>query len=297
MTQSPQFIAAYRYHRANGSNATAAHTRAHVDTAASVTRYPSDSIGTMGAPCDGGLRWTEDARATGLRFVGFADQLIERLGHGWFSDVDGDGDTYRGAVWQLPARKGRARYLAGYREGNETRSKGWHDAAYMSDHGAGRLDVSRIFQAARGENCADRDHYGTHRDAARAADSIANREAESAREYNEAWRDGSRFASLRETIADARREALALFADMRRARRSGFVATSDGLAIDTPICRALRRSIVELVAQISDARRDRDEFAERYEVGADAVPPPRGHWLQPLRDAFKDGASLVEATQ
>jgi len=60
-------------------------------------------------------RWIESTEKSGLRFVKYADEII-RLGHkGWYNRNDsGNADTYRGAVWQLPARKGCPVYVIGY---------------------------------------------------------------------------------------------------------------------------------------------------------------------------------------
>src|SRR5690554_4252161 len=62
-------------------------------------------------------RWCEDTAAAGLRFVGFADELVQfgAIDHkGWYTDPDGFGEVYRGAVWQLPARNGQCLYVAGF---------------------------------------------------------------------------------------------------------------------------------------------------------------------------------------
>lgn len=216
-------------------------------------------------PESDGLRWIERPAHMGLRFVGFCDELSQRgrnSHQGWYTDSDGTGETLRGAVWQVPARNGKPVYVAGYREGT-LHGRDWRDTATNDDSGAGCIDMRTLYIGT----ASDSDYYKLKRaygtgktEAASHADSIAERAAESACEYNDAWRDGSQYEGLREVIADARREALELFKNMRRARRSGFVMTSDGLAVETPICRALRRQISELVDRISEARRERAEL-------------------------------------
>src|SRR5690606_9843007 len=65
-------------------------------------------------------RWCEDTKDAGLRFVGFADELAPRaiMHKGWYANLDGSGEVYRGAVWQLPARGGQCIYVAGFPDPN-----------------------------------------------------------------------------------------------------------------------------------------------------------------------------------
>lgn len=70
---------------------------------------------------------------------------------GWFADEHGDGDTIRGIVFRLPHGRG---FLAGWS---------------MGERMASAIDYSRI--------------YDDERDAARAADSMAESTAEREREY------------------------------------------------------------------------------------------------------------------
>jgi hypothetical protein len=75
----------------------------------------------MGTP-EQGPRFSEDGRHAylptvaldGLRDVGHADDILPRsISHrGWFADANQD-ETYRGHVWQLPARKGEPVNIAG----------------------------------------------------------------------------------------------------------------------------------------------------------------------------------------
>lgn len=63
-----------------------------------------------------GNHWVENIDGS-LRFVGLAHDLI-RLAHaGWFLSEDGwSGETVAGAVWQLPAKNGKPRYVAGFQD-------------------------------------------------------------------------------------------------------------------------------------------------------------------------------------
>jgi hypothetical protein len=252
-------LSAYRYHRRLGHIADVALMSARRDVAAGVKRYPSDG-NIIGAPFGTKLRWIEDPTAAGLRFVGFADELAPRsVQHvGWLTDEEClDNSTLRGAVYQLPARDGRPVYVPAYREGS-CDGQQWRDTA------TGRVDTfGGPAAVAFGELiCGDRgglgDEYASFqenddvRDAARRADRIAELQAESEREYNEAWQAGSRFAELAETIAADRRASLALLREMKPERQR---------AADRPaICAALRERLESLLEDIREARERRAEL-------------------------------------
>ncbi len=133
----------YKYWRQLGRAPREALQRAALDYFRRDRRWPRDRrFGALGAPFGHDrLRWAEDPASIGLRFVGFADELVGRgrgIEHrGWYTDCDGLGETLRGAVYQLPGRKGRARYLAAYREGSEgMRGKAFACMAQCPDPGA-----------------------------------------------------------------------------------------------------------------------------------------------------------------
>ena len=63
------------------------------------------------------LRWIENASA-GLRVVGAADSIIRLRHTGWYLDPFGDGETARGYVLQLPARKGVSQYVPAILDAN-----------------------------------------------------------------------------------------------------------------------------------------------------------------------------------
>ena len=113
------------------------------------------------SPSDKGERWIENI-SEGLRFVGFADKLTHSIRHtGWFINEFHD-EAYRGAVYQLPARKGKALYVFGYAdpynedcafiEGSITDEE--KDAALRADDFAQiKAEAEQRFQAEESARC------------------------------------------------------------------------------------------------------------------------------------------------
>lgn len=128
---------------------------------------------------------------SGLRDAGESERAYYRDS---FAD-----ETYRGRVWQLPARNGETQFIAGYLD---------EPAAYV------RLDATRnritIFD--------DKD------DAMRAADHVAERDAEAEREHDERWQAArehdEKREDCRETMAKARAEARGLVLVLRELPQS-----------------------------------------------------------------------------
>jgi hypothetical protein len=214
------------------------------DVATGQKRYPAAPL-ALGRfkpqpPPLTGLRYFESAEQGGFRVVGFADE-ISRLDHeGWYSD-DCQEATFRGAVLQIPGRKGEARFLAAYQE---------------SDNGGFVVEIGPgdVFREARKDGCShdsSRD-LGAARDAALAADSFAEREAEKERNYRDAWSAGSQWAELGEEVKAARTAALAILAERR------------GLpALEKPaLCAAIRARVDSLIEEMSAARKKRQELTE-----------------------------------
>lgn len=170
------------------------------------------------------VRWVEHA-ADGLRLVGFADKIVGLRHMGWYTDEDGYGDTYRGVVYQLPSGGDGERFAYGY--------------ADPCNDGAALL-------------CFDLE--GSKEDAARAADQFAEIFAEEAREYSTAWGAGRRYEDLGEEIKEARKEALAIGAEMR-ANKSVQAPAS---------CNVLREKIISLYHQIKRARKEREDLIDSY---------------------------------
>lgn len=251
----------YKYWRQMGRAPREALQRAALDYFRRDRRYPRGRrFGAMGAPFGReGLRWADDPRAVGLRFVGFADDIAGRaIEHrGWYTDCDGCGEVLRGAVYQLPGRNGRTRYLAAYREGSEGK-RGWTDMGY---DGAAAIACREIFEAERGDSDAYYHYRGdapeAAREAARRADSIAETVARDQREYNEAWQAARRWSDLADDIAELRAQARQLVADMRAAIKSGVTAAPS-------ICAALRKSLRGLIEAAAELKTERESIAEGF---------------------------------
>lgn len=174
------------------------------------------------------VRWVENA-SCGLRLVGFADKIAPIDHQGWYTrDDDCDSDTYRGVVYQLPARNGLAMYVYGYADPNDD------DCALL---------------------CFD-DPKTEMSEAARAADRLAEIWAEHERDYHRAWDAGRCFAELGDQIADMRMQALQLAWELKEMRRRGvaYKATNE----------TLREKIKTLYRSIQRARKKRKQLVDDY---------------------------------
>lgn len=150
----------------------------------------------IGAPCRVGGelgRWYEDSALAGLRRVGTSDEIGVTDHRGWYMDPRGAGETVRGVVYQLPARNGRARYLAGYDDpfGN-----------------GGAFLACELFE--------DDDHEAAKREAAQRGGAIAERMAADERERAEAYEAG---AAARELAREAHEAGKAWVATLRKLRQ------------------------------------------------------------------------------
>jgi hypothetical protein len=191
--------------------------------------------------------WIENTESAGLRFVGYCDEICQSIRHtGWWTDEYGDRETLRGAVWQLPARRSVARYIAGYEDPDN------EGAAYVD------LDIVSFAPAISLSRRGDHANESAKRDAALRADSIAERIAESEREYNAAWQAGSRWSDLGDEIAKEREFLLALLVESRAERH----ATRETA---TPhICEAIRATVRRAVSHIGEMRKERAELFDQY---------------------------------
>lgn len=150
-----------------------------------------------------------------------------------FSDCSG---LVVGVVAQLPGRNGQARYVAGYRMGNEC------------GEGA-TFDLSKIYESP------GVDLLEAQREAARAADSMAESVAETERDYQAAWQAGSRWASLGWAIGKTRERLLDVLKERRAARD---IFGPDKFA---NLCAAIRAQISTGLDDIREARGEREELA------------------------------------
>lgn len=160
------------------------------------------------------------------RDVGDSSEILGRRYTGWYSDADGS-ETYVGHVWQLPARDGVPCYVAGYVEDMGGRD-GRRASGYVVLEHDGRGLVT----------------YDNKEDAARAADGLAESNAERAREYSERWREASR--------ADSDRE------DAREALRNARKEARDAIAAARELCGrdGVERVRAILADKVAAARRD-----------------------------------------
>jgi hypothetical protein len=240
---------AFTYWRQRNSKAARALELARVDLGEGKERYPSRVYG-WNRRDENGIAWVENLEHAGLRFVNHADEIV-RLNHkGWYADSFQD-SLYRGCVLQLPGRDGRARYLAAYADPD-------NESAY-------RVDASGFFIGDARVSSWDDDSGA--REAARAADSLAEREAESAREYNDAFHRGVQWSFCGDTIHDARRELAALRREVRAAKSLPGVHTA--------------KALVARCAQL------RDESRKAHERRAELA---NGYYDASTRAAFNEGA-------
>ncbi len=187
---------------------------------------------------------------------------------GWYDNPhgesfrDGSGLCF-GVVCRLPGRNGMARFVAGYQFGG-------HD-------GGPTLDLTTVYESPADSQWETPDAM---RDAARAADSLAEKAAEEEREYQTAWGAGSLYAGKVEEETAARAEALAILKERRDAR-----ATDPGAY--PALCAAIRGKVESLVDMIRESRDARAKLAS-----GDSDPFYFWPGDERLRDAFCEGAEL-----
>lgn len=247
---------AFKYWRERGKTAAKALELARDDVCNGKERYSAGVTGWNPASPDG-ARFIESVEGAGLRLVGYADEIV-RLNHkGWFCDTF-ESDVYRGVVMMLPGKNKLNRYLAGYEDPHNP--------------GTYRIDMARgIFEGLGSDYYPSNRHDdNAARDAARAADDFAEKEAESAREWDEAWQNGSRWADLRNDVTVWRKEALTLIREIKAA----------GKAFSPAICETLKDKLSDMRDKIADARKKMDELAN---FSAWAIQDG-------LHEVFNDGA-------
>lgn len=238
---------------------------------------------------DGGL-YVENPEAAGLRYVGTAEELAgrySRIPGGYYLDSDGFGETVTGVVYQMAGRNGRARFVAGHADPwNGKPGAGpaclWFGEIFESEPGAGA-------DLGRGE--------GAKAEAARAADSHAERMAEREREYRETYRAGQ---EARQKAAEARAEGVAWVAAVRGLR--GLFKARHGLGamgLDPDSVRAMIRASVSEVRALCESylesRADaRDMRAEtrpgRYGMGGRRFPPGLSEMQAAWAEGYESGA-------
>lgn len=255
----------------------------HVEYPAYISRHEDDSPRSSER-----LAFVYKPEAFGLREVGRV--MVDcggRNGYwdnsgrcGYYADECGDNLCY-GLVYQLPARDGKARFVAGYRF-----SEG--------DDGGAMVDFGTIFESAsafQGDSwSADvRDHEDAH-DAARSADSMAEREAGKEREYQTAWRAGNVYAETKAEIADdkalIRKSLTSRRALKTQAARAGLSLESDVYA---PLCDMIKSAVSNRLQNIEYCRDKIQRLADGdYYAGETYLQFYSGE--KRLREAFNEGA-------
>ena len=155
--------------------------------------------------------YVDDLSKSGLRLVGDAADILPHRAAGgcnWYADNHQDA-VIKSAVLQLPARNGAPRYVP---------------ATYCTDWD--------------GATCYPLDWYDTQEEAARAAASYAEQEAEQSRDYYARDRAEQDTAEAREEIHRINAEALALVREIKK----------QGRAFSPAICQALRGQLLEFMS-------------------------------------------------
>jgi hypothetical protein len=185
----------------------------------------------------------------GWRDVGDSADIISLRHAGWYSDADGS-ETYRGHVWQLPARDGSPRYVAGYTE-DQGGKFGTRAGGYV------------MLECERGALA----FYDDKEDAARAGDGLAERMAEDAREYSERWQEASGHASdrydARKDLKNARHAARVVVKALRETKdATGLDATRALLRDELAQRRDAMREALQRIAECSEKIADLDMTGE-----------------------------------
>lgn len=177
---------------------------------------------------------------------------------GYYGDND-SGNLCRAFVVQLRGRKGQAVFLPGFR-------------FEESDDSGLTIDTrGRAFESASGDNWEQ-----AEREAAKAADQLAESHAEREREYDSAWQAGRQWAELKEEEEGQRTQALAILAERRAAMGRAGLADSGFFAL----CDLIRASVAKACRRIAKSRAKRAELVDSI-------------YQAELRAAFCDGAELA----
>lgn len=247
------------------------------DVAAGINRYPAPVKGNaMRAGYDAdkpGSVYVENPERYGLRLVGRVvadcrrDVWDKRGNSGWYDNPYGEsfkggsGLIY-GLVYQLPAHKGQSRFVAAYQNG-------------ANDSGA-LIDFGTIYASGTGGTWGSAQDDDDARDAARAADSMAQRAAETEREYRTAWAAGARYSDESGDLQSIRQEIIGILAERRALKgTTGYPA----------LCKAITARVRDLLGDMSERRKIMRNLA-------DGEHSPLIFWPgdKRLAEAFNDGA-------
>ena len=169
-------------------------------------------------------RWIENTDV--LRFVGYSDEIVSLRNNGWFADSFQD-EVYRGAVWQLPARKGKSVYVYGYKDDNNP-----------------------------GSAIIDFDHTDEKKDAALRADSMAEYDAENSREYEAKDAAEQQISELQEEIADNKQEIKRLLAERRELKKQGLY--------NQTVCDLFAEKVKSLISDNQERKEKIGKLTDNY---------------------------------
>jgi hypothetical protein len=245
MTLDANLIEAFRFHRgpnrACKRNAKLALESARKDVAAGKRRYTSATYPkTYANPFHDShgfklCAWIENVST--MRRVGTFAEIMRkndnfRSAHdGWYlSDDNWDGETAVPVVYQLPARNGAPFFAYGYDDWNNPGS------AFLCFANDAEDEL----------------------EAARFADQLTERMAETERDYRRAWEAGNKFVSLADDIKEARNVIRTLAAELLQWRKQGLMRA------DSAICQTLRDAIERRFDSINEARAERETLFSDY---------------------------------
>ena len=144
--------------------------------------------------------------------------------NGWYTRFDYCGETTCGIVYALPARNGERRLVPGYTD--------------SCNPGACCLSFDML--------------YSDEMEAALAADGIAERMAEEARESDEAYQAGSRYNDLGDDARECRANIRTVITELKQWTKA---RASQYPAIHGTLCDAIR-------SKLADLEKTREERAE-----------------------------------
>lgn len=182
------------------------------------------------------LQWMEPVDLDGLRHEGLSHEILSHLRHtGWFTSEGGwTGETTAGTVYRLPAKHGRARFIYGRTD--------------ECNQGAALIALDVV-------DGDDAEGYDARRDAAAWGDSMAESDAEEAREHDRAYQAGQRAAQADADAKTTAAELRGLLAELKQERR-------EGKAERPTICAALRSHVRSLWNDLHQYRADRDRLKD-----------------------------------
>lgn len=237
-TQAQNRLTVYRTRAAKISERHPAHT----PTTWRDCRYEKNRAPRYGWTPDGDM-WAEGFdNVPGHRETLKASEVLRLRHDGWFTDIHGDGGTLYGVVNVL--RLGQWAYIV-----HGTAHTEW-DAYYLEFSRALRIPAREAWDECGHKTSELDDLINT---AARWADNLAERDAETAHEDDEKYRAAEYCEQLREDIKQSRDTVRELIRDIRAA----------ALPFGAGICTVLRNKIREELQLVHQWRRGIEELTAR----------------------------------